>query len=808
MKNKYAIYFIVFCTALAALALELIQTRVLSVLYYNNIVYLTVTVALLGFGISGVFVSIFSRKLKNPEKLASLTLGLFSISTFFCLRIASYLPVVAPHSSTLLKLVLSYFILTLPFIFSGCTLGLIFMTHGRDIYRLYFFDLMASALGALFFTFLLRPFGANVLIWLLSAVALSGFIVYATITHLSKRYIFSILPLFLIGLVFWRNNLVNDAPAHDKFAGWLSKERKSAVECSIWTTIAKIDIWSEGNSYFKILTQDGDGPTTFPSALYREKHLTNQNDSNINLQPQSLPYLIRPKPDNVLVIGPGGGQEIVIANTFGAKHIDGAEINPATCSLVKGRYRDYIQWPMWDNVSFFNAEGRHFVSATDKKYDVISMTGVDTLTALNSGAYVLSENYLYTVEAIEQYLNTLTPHGTMFICRWMFDTPREALRLANLFLYGAERCGIKKPSQCILVIGWYMVPSIWAATLIKKEPFTTDEVEAILHHINRQPDLPVIYLPDIYSDNKQQEVEAKVFFNNQDSLKPARDAYYGLIRAQSLQKRRTFENDYFYNITPVYDDRPFFFEYHKIAEIFSANKISDYFSRGTIVHYVLFFLLGLTAFVSFVAMILPLYLFEKEGLKVDRIWTLLGFFCCLGMGFMFLELGFIQKLSIYLGHPMYTLAVVLAGILMFTGIGSYYAGTRAIDRGTLLKQGMIGTALLSVIWLLIINWVVPITLGAPLLTRILVSLCSIFPIGLVMGIPFATGLRYLEERYPRFIPWAWGINGLTSVMGSILAIIIAMRVGFTVVVLLGCLTYLCGLIAILYHLSSNTQIST
>jgi len=801
-------YFIVFCTALTALCLELVQTRVLSVLYYNNIVYLTVTVALLGFGISGVFVSIFSRKLKNPEKLASLTLGLFSISTFLCLRIASYLPVVAPHSSPLLKLLLSYFILTLPFIFSGCTLGLIFMTHGRDIYRLYFFDLMASALGAICFTFLLRPFGANALIWFLSTIALAGFIVYAIITHLSKRYIFSILPLFLLGLIFWGNNLVNDAPGHDKFAGWWSEVQNAKVECSIWTTIAKIDIWSEGKNYFKILTQDGDGPTTFPSDRYREKHLTNQNDHNSNLLPQSLPYLIRPKPDNVLVIGPGGGQEIVIANTFGAKHIDGAEINPATCELVRGRYREYVQWPQWDNVTLFNAEGRHFVSAADKKYDVISMTGVDTLTALNSGAYVLAENYLYTVEAIEQYLNTLTPHGTMFICRWMFDTPREALRLANLFLYGAERCGIKKPSQCILVIGWYMVPSIWAATLIKKEPFTTDEVEAILHRINGQADLPVIYLPDIYPDSKQKEIEAKAFFTTQDSLKPARDAYYGLIRAETLQKRRTFENAYLYNITPVYDDRPFFFEYHKIAEIFSAEKISNYFSRGTIVHYVLFFLFGLTALISFSAMILPLYIFEKEGLKVDRIWPLLGFFCCLGMGFMFLELGFIQKLSIYLGHPMYTLAVVLAGILMFTGIGSYYAGTRAIDRVTLLKQGMIGTALLSAIWLLVMKFIIPLTLGSHLLVRVFVSLLSIFPIGLLMGIPFATGLRYLEEKYPRFIPWAWGINGLTSVMGSVLAIIIAMRIGFTIVVLLGCVTYVCGLIAVLYHLRSNTQIST
>ena len=168
------------------------------------------------------------------------------------------------------------------------------------------------------------------------------------------------------------------------------------------------------------------------------------------------------------MIGTGGGQEIVIANTFGAKHIDGAEINPATCDLTSKRYREYIQWPTLDNVTLYNAEGRHFVSSTDKKYDVISMTGVDTFSALNSGAYVLTENYLYTVEAIQDYLNLLKPNGLMMIVRVMFDQPREGLRLANLYMYGAERSGIKNPSQCIMVIGWQMPPAPWAATLIKK----------------------------------------------------------------------------------------------------------------------------------------------------------------------------------------------------------------------------------------------------------------------------------------------------------------------------------------------------
>ncbi|MCX5894326.1 MAG: hypothetical protein NTZ51_00630 [Proteobacteria bacterium] len=805
MKSSFRMYVIVFCIAWSTLALELLQTRVLSALYYNNVVYLAVTVALMGFGISGVLVSIFSRNVANPEQLASLSIGLFAITCFVCTRIASFLPVLYEHGSTLVKLLCAYFLFTIPFLFSGCALGLIFMTYGRDIYRLYFVDLGASALGAFCFALLLRPLGADVMIWVVSGVALSGFILYARASQLSKRYIFSILPLYVLGLIVWGGDLLNDQPIYYKFAGEMRRQN-ARVEHSEWTTIAKIDIWSKNEIEHKTLTQDGCAPTAFPSLLYRETQLLNQMDPGSVLIPQSIPYFIRPKPEDVLVIGPGGGQEIVLANTFGAQHIDAAEINPATVDLVKGPYREFLEWPKYNNLTLYNAEGRHFVKSADKLYDVISMTGVDTFTALNTGAYVLSENYLYTVEAIEDYLNSLKPDGTMLIVRLLFPQPREALRLANLFMYAAEREGIQHPSQCIMVVGWYFYPTTWGATLFKKKPFTPEEVETILRRLKGQQYLTAVYIPNVFSKEMQQKVEDEAFSFMAEDMKPSRVAYNRLIRAGSDEDRRAFEKEYLYNIAPVFDDRPFFFEYHKVSEMFTAYEVKSFFSRGTIVHYVLFVLLILTTAISFLAMIIPLYIFEKEGLKVERIWPLLGFFSSLGIGFMFIELGFIQKLSLYLGHPMYTLTVVLAGILLFTGIGSYYAGTKNINRDQLLKRGMIGTAVISLVWLVVIKYLIQWTFDLSLWFRISITLISLFPVGMLLGIPFATGLRYLEERYPRFIPWAWGVNGLTSVMGSVLAIILAMRVGFTVVIVLGCIVYILGFISMVHHLRDGRQV--
>jgi spermidine synthase len=683
------------------------------------------------------------------------------------------------------------------------------MTHGRDIYRLYFVDLCASGIGAFCFTFLLRPLGADILMWFVSGVALCGFIVYALTVDLSRVYILSLPSLFLLGCIFWGNNLINDHPVYYKKAAQL-REWGATLEHSEWTTIAKIDVWSFDETGSKQITMDGDCLTRMPSPLYPKSYFISKEDaSDYWVRCQRIPYFIRSSPDDVLVIGSGGGLEIVMANAWSAEHITSVEINPAIYDLVRGPYRDFLKWPKWEHVTLHNAEGRHFVRNTEAQYDVISMTGVDTYTALSSGAYVLAENYLYTVEAIEDYLNALKQDGVMLILRWFYSKqPRESLRLVNLFVYAAERFGIENPSQCIMVIALCQsVERSWAATLFKREPFTQEEVETLLSRLKGQKDLTPIYIPDVFQHDTQNKIEAEVYSQNLEEMDTAIIAYNRLIRSETVEARKAFEEEYPFKIDPVFDNRPFFYEFFKADDLFKFDRVKHVFRKAELAHYLLYILFALTFLISFLAMILPLQLFEREGLKVQRLWSLLMFFCSLGIGFMFIELGLMQKLSIYLGHPMHTLSVVLAGILIFTGIGSYRTGTKSIDRIRLLREGMIGTAVASLIWLIVMVVLIPFTLGWSIWIRIPLALLSMLPVGLFMGMPFATGLRYLEEYYPRFIPWAWGINGLTSVMGSVLAIIFAMRVGFTVVILLGCVSYVLGFLAVLHHLRSGWRVT-
>jgi spermidine synthase/MFS family permease len=826
-KRILATYVVVFCVAAATMAYELLQTRVLSVLFYNHVVYLTVTIALLGFGISGVLVSIFSRRGVTFDSWITLSLAGFTLSSFLCIRFASFTPLL--FESTKAKLLFCYMVLVLPFLFAGAALGLIFMTHARRIYSLYFTDLLASALGGVAFTFLLRPLGADLLVWSIAGILLFAFLTYGLATRVSLVFSGAVLAICLAAFFIWRVDLLNEQPEPYKIPAQVYRpDRPDArIEASEWTTIAKIDILSDPKvnlithrpdpnaSSFKELTQDGDAFAILPGLELRNSIFEEANGSH-PMSAQNLGYLIRPHPEASLIIGVGGGMDIVPAKAFGAKQITGVEINPATVDLMKNRYADYLQWPKWDNVNLQWAEGRHYVKSTDQQFDTITLSGVDTFSALSAGAYVLSENYLYTVEAIEDYLKALKPDGIATIFRWLFQYPRESLRLANLYVTAAERMGLRSPSQSVMIVavdfGWQYR---WAATIFKKKPFTPDEVDRILGQIKKQSPgeqsgtqspLTAVYIPDVFPKDLQEKREAEFFQYDKEYMAPARDAFMRLIRAGSKEERRAFEKEYSYNVAPVYDDRPFFFEYHKLQELFANQDKNQFGIRGVIVHYVLYVLLGLTGIATILGIMLPLYVFEREGLKVKGAWPLLAFFSSLGVGFMFIELGVIQRLNLYLGHPMYSLAVVLSGLLLCTGIGSYRAGKRNKETPMALRDGMLGSAIVSLAWLIGSFYVIPWTMGWPLWARVLLTLLSLYPIGLQIGVPFATGLRYLENYYPRFIPWAWGVNGLTSVMASILAILIAMRTGFTAVIVLGSLTYILGYLAIRRHLQTEWRL--
>ena len=414
-------YILVACIAAASLGMELIQTRILSFLYYNHVVYLTVTIALLGFGISGVFVSLFAWKYAHPERAISLLAAAFVVSSFACIAGVSRIPGYFVNEPTTFKLVMSYIALTMPFVFSGAVLGWVFMIRAKSISRLYAIDLACSSGAVVAFLLLLWPLGGAWFVWLCSGIALVGFLAFSQ-KILGAGWRLGTVAVCLVFLVLVNKNLIGTKTEPYKTLARANSPTAS-IEATQWTPITRIDVWSDTKrdlvfgtpspdpADLKMITQDADAFTV----LFGPHHVANMFRDASNKKwtnALSLTYLLNKEPSDALVIGVGGGVDMAEARAYGAKHVTGVEINEATVALDKGPYRDYLQWPKWDGVNLVRAEGRNYFRSKPGSYDTIVMSGVDTFSALSSGAYVLSENYLYTVEAVQDYLRALKPNGT------------------------------------------------------------------------------------------------------------------------------------------------------------------------------------------------------------------------------------------------------------------------------------------------------------------------------------------------------------------------------------------------------------
>ncbi len=801
---------IVALVAGATIGLELVQTRVLSVLYYNHVVYLTVTIALMGFGISGVLVSLGAGGIRDPQRWISRLLLGFALSVAACIAVASHVPVWLGDAGPVAKLAVSYLVLVVPFAFSGAVLGLVFMTQSQRIHALYGADLAASALVVILFGLVFQRVGATGLVLACAAAALIAYLLQGMQQgRVASHALTGLLAAAALAAASpW---LISTQPEPYKTAGkFFAPERvaDTRLERGVWTTIAKIDVWTdrkhdlvsgaplpeEQATNRKMITQDADAHTILwgPQRLAELQRAAAQRVPYVE-GAASMAYLLKPSVEHALVIGVGGGNDIIAARAYGARQITGVELNPATVALVRGPYRQFTQWPDWEGVTLVRGEGRNYVRRHKGAFDTLVMSGVDTFSALNSGAYVLSENYLYTVEAMHDYLDAVEPDGIVSIYRWLFpELPRENLRLTNLAATALAERGVAHPEQHIMVIG----EGDWAATLFRKTPFTPAEVREAVAIVARAAQLAMIFVPKVLPHGEQADVESKAFAYHATRLKVARAAYAGALDSNAAERAR-FIDSYPFLVTPVYDARPFFFEYAKDEGSLLDGSVSEL--RGNAVRWTLHIMLVVLTLASVVAMFGPLVVKSREGLRLAGAPLLWLFFASLGVGFMLIEIGLMQWLNLFLGDPMRSLMVVLGSLLLFAGLGSMLAGRWRADTLRKITLSMTLVALAVPLWLVVIHQVVPLVANKHFNARAAVALLSLLPLGLLMGIPFASGLAYVQRVHPRFVPWAWGINGLTSVMASILVIILAMRVGFNAVVLLGAGVYLVGAAAMALH---------
>jgi spermidine synthase len=468
----------------------------------------------------------------------------------------------------------------------------------------------------------------------------------------------------------------------------------------------------------------------------------------------------------VLIIGVGGGFDVLNALYFGASEITGVEVNAATVGILTRTYREYFRnWVEDPRVRLVQAEGRYFLASSDRRYDIIQLSGVDSFSGTPGAAHVFSENYLYTAEAFDLYLSRLAEDGILHMMRLEEPQPREMLRALTTAVGALRRAGVARPADHILMLT--AAEGNITSLLVKRTPFRPAERARLQDWAERSPLFAVSAGPD------RNEGRA--------------NAYQGFLALADPQKERAFIALYPFDISPTDDDRPFFFRFSFWWHVFPADPLI--WINTPAMEYSLILLLAVISLAVWVCIYIPLRHFAGQGLRSPVAGRYGLFFAATAIGYLAIEVALLQKFGLFLGHPNYALSVVLAALLFTTGVGSLYSASlvRALGGVRFVSYALAGVVLLE--HLLLIPRL-PGLLSLPFGLRAGIVSLLVAPIGVCLGTFVPTALEQLKTTAPAFVPWAWGINGIFSVVAPVLAVGVSMTWGISALLLAALPIYL------------------
>jgi len=765
----------------AALLLELALTRLFSVVLFYHFAFLAISIALLGLGAGGVFAYLRKEHLNRIETrpLAARLCCLNAIAIPIVLEIVLHVPVSLELSwGNLGRLTALYLAAAVPFFLTGVLFSVVFARESRTITRLYGADLLGGAVACLSIVPLLNGIGGPNAILFSAVIMAMASAMWAAGWGTRKRAMILAGILFLLIAVNYSGRLIDVVYAK----GMLRDQ--SWVEYARWNAISRVEVDSQGSSG-KAIVIDADASTYIMNV---DPHAWQGTDWQKNLMsaPPALANVLRPHGDYA-IIGPGGGVDVLRAVANGSPSVTGIEINPIIAnSIMRGKYADYsyhlYQRP---GVEIHVTDGRSFVRNTKQNFDVVQMTLVDTWASTAAGAFALSENSLYTVDAFREYFEHLKPDGMIAVTRWEFQQPREALRVVSVATEALHQMGVADPAKHFIIVsdGELDEDGIPVVVLAKKSPFTADEEAKVRAHLEEHEDLAVLYAPST----------------------PRQNAFSALI---ARNDPRAFARDYPYNVAPVDDNAPFFFFTLKTDQILhdgGLQKGIDWKVNLGVVVLGGVFVISALAVVAF--LILPMAL---RGGRAQRSVPLL-YFVAVGLGYILVEISCIQRFVLFLGHPTYALTVVIFLLLLASGAGSLLS-RRWLSN---IARGWIPLAML-IVAISLTTWVLPgllsALIGLPFAIKLGVCAIVLGPLGLAMGMPFPTGLRAITNSEELDLPatefgepssnadngveWAWAMNAASSVLGSVLAMVIAIRFGLNITLASGAAAY--GLALLLF----------
>ena len=784
----------VFLLSAVGLAYEIALTRILSIAQWSHCAYMAISVAMLGFGAAGTAVALVRHRIRGRERkvfpwvVAAVGPGVSgSYALSQAIPFEAFELVSQPVQSVYLGGL--YLVLAVPFFLVSAAVALALLIRSDRVGRVYFAGMTGSGVGAAGVVALLYILPAARIPLLLSLLPLlllpflcggrrvrgwgvaGGLAVLCTALGCVPVRVSSYKGLSY-ALQYPDAEVVARAysPLSDITAVASSRIRETPGQISNYPMETLGPLPPQIGLFF-----DGAGPSVvnrFAGSFAEVAFL--------DYVTAALPYHLLERP-RTLVIGGGGGSDVLMALMNGADGVTVVEVDPRVFAVVNGELGSFSgALYQRDDVMPVVADGRQYLASTEESFDLVHVALLDSFNASAAGVHALGESYLYTVEAFEAVLNRLSPGGMVAVTRWLTHPPRDAVKLFATLVAASEAAGLDPVDRLAFIRSWNT-----GTLLMAREPWS-EEQRAAIRGFCQERRLDLCYMPGMRPEEANRYTvldEPYYHVAARSLLSPERDHYF---------------RDSLFHVRPATDDKPHFFRFFKWAALprLLQGMGTEWvpFVEWGYLALVLTLVQGLVLSVALI--LLPLLFTRSRPLREPASRTALRYFGLIGFAYMCLEIAFIQKFMLLLAYPVLAVGVVLAAFLLFSGCGSYVcdrlqaSGRRPVGPVLMVVGG------LAAAYLFLLPWLFETAAGCSLGSRVALSLVLLGPLAFCMGFPFPYGLQKVADRMPSLIPWAWGVNGCASVVGAVLATWIAVHVGFSGVIVLALLLYAAAAMAL------------
>lgn len=773
--------------SVSIISYQLLLIQILSIVQWYHFAYMVISISMLGFGAAGTFVSLFKKYLIEKSGIL-IPFFIIASSLMMVLGVAASQTDLVRFDSYLLfavyshipKLILTYLVFLLPFFFGAVSIGIIFVKYVDKIGSLYFANMTGSGIGGVVSIILMWNFFPEKLPSLIALLALA-----AGLIIISKERIisFSIPSLISVSVIFY----FYFYPVELRISEYKSISKtlnfpETEVIKRVSSPYGLLEIASTPYlRYAPGLSLKYPGVISVNNAAFNNGDwlgpLISVGEDSINsffYSTERLPYVIADI-ENVLIPGSGTGRQINSALLNNVNNITAVESNPALLDLLKGEFKREVD-SVYNikSVNVVNTSPRTYIITSQAKYDLIIPPVIDAFGG-TSGMYSLQEQYLLTVESFSDMWDRLNDNGIITITTWIDYPYRNSLKIIATISEVLNENGIANPAEHIAAIkNWNTI-----TISVKRSPLTDVDVGSVNTFCDEMNFDPII-LPGLRQDERER------FNQLQDP------SLYVLIDKLlvSQEERENVYNQYQFNVRPATDNQPYYSQFLKwssipvLAELFGDQSVA-FFEVGYLILYITFAQIVLLALLL---IIVPLF---RLGFKGGKKLNTLVYFSGLGLGYMFIEIILIQRFTLYFGNVIYAAAAVVCLMLVSSGIGSFVSqGIKIQSKYFIVILSLIIFSLM--IYTIFLSDILKMTIGNSLFTKSIISALIIAPPAFFMGMPFPLGLRLLSSgssESSNQIPWAWGINGVFSVIATVLATILAIELGFVWVMLFAIFAY-------------------